>query len=236
MIPVIVYLTIYHSNTIQSDRYYLLAIRAEKYQNWKAVTYFANKAYTLNPKRKKILSSSARGYIESGEFQKGLAALKTVIKAYPFNMNANLNLGSAYFGLQKYDRAMESFQRTLEIKPDFSKAHAGIGKIHMIQKEYFKAVCSFQKGLKNIPDNAVILNNLGFSQFQIKSYKDAAQTLKKTVALQPGMVSAQMNLAVLYYKHLNQQEKGIKYFKNVLTLKPDLKASKKIKKLINNFP
>jgi O-antigen ligase/Tfp pilus assembly protein PilF len=225
-------LTCYHYRDIQSDRHHFQTRALEKAKNWPGVIFHANKALAYNPLRKKILSYSARGYIETGNFNQGVDALEKVIQAYPYHMGALLNLGVAWTGLDELDKALACYQKVLDIKPDFSKAHANMGSIYMGRKQYKDAVNSFEKALVNDPKNAMVLYHLGMCHYYLNGYKAAAHSLKKTVALKPDMVKAQLNLAIIYYQHLKKPEKSIPHFKKVLALEPDVANNQEIKKII----
>lgn len=235
LIPLFYYSVRYYDSDIKSDRYYLQIKNLEKKQKWKSVTALANKAYALNPNKKKILSYSGRGYIESGEYQKGIDALQKVIKAYPYHMNALLNIGVAHSGLKQYDKAMVYYEKTLKIKSDFSKPHINIAGIYMSRKQYDKAVDYFKKAAVNEPDNPMVLYNMAISQVHLKEYDQAAIALKKAVEIKPDWANAQLNLAILYYQYLNRQKESIPYFKKTLELNPKVQNKDQIEKIIKIF-
>jgi O-antigen ligase/Tfp pilus assembly protein PilF len=228
-------LSVYYYRDIQSDRYYLNALSMEKNRNWPAVIQYAETAYTLNPHRTKALSYAARGYIETGAYQKGVDALEKVIQAYPYHMGALLNLGVAWTGRGEPDKAMAYYQRALAIKPDFSKAHINMGGIYMGRKKYADAVNAFEKALENEPENPMVLYNLGICHYYQNAYEAAARILEKAVILRPDMVNARLNLAILYYQHLKQPEKSVPHFKQVLALQPDVANKEEIQRIIHWF-
>lgn len=232
LMPILYYAIEYHYSNIQYDRYFLQVKIFEKHKKWNTVIALANKGYPLNPDRKKILSYAARAYIESGEYQKGIAPLQKVIKAYPYHMNALLNLGVAYSGANQHEKAIDCYNKALKIKPDFSKAHINMAGVYMKQKKYEKAVDSFQKAAVNDPKNPMILYNMGISQFHLKKYEKAADTLEKTIRIRPDWANAQLNLAILYYQYLQKENKSISHFKKALKLNPDIQNKEQIKKII----
>ncbi|WP_300461124.1 O-antigen ligase family protein [Desulfobacula sp.] len=233
-VPLLWYSVRYYDRDITCDRNYLQAKTFETRREWTSVIAAANAAYALNPNRKKILSYAARGYIETGDYQKGIDALQTVIKAYPYHMNALLNLGVAYSGLNQHDTAMGYYQKVLDIKPDFSKAHMNIAGIYMGQKQYDKAVASFQTAAVTEPDNAMILYNMGLCQVYLKQYEQAARILERTVAINPAWPNAQLNLAILYYQYLNKKKQSVLHFKKALEQNPNVQNRDQIKKIIDH--
>ncbi len=238
LVPVIFLLMVsvpYYYRDIQCDRYFLQAKRLEVQGNWKGVALMADKAFELNPHKKKILSYSGRGYIESGEYQKGIDALLQVIQDYPFHMNALLNLGVAHSQLNQYEPARRYFQKVLEIKPDFPKAHMNMAGIYMNQNLYDQAIESFQKAAAVDSENPLIFYNMGLCQIYLKAYAQAALSLKKTVALKPDWATAHLNLAILYYQHLERQEESIPHFQKALELNPQVQNREEIQQLIELF-
>jgi len=81
----------------------------------------------------------------------------------------------------------------------------------------------------------MVLYNMGMSQIHLKQYQQAAQSLKRTVDLEPGWAQAQLNLAILYYQHLGRQKESIPHFKKVLELNPNVQNKQEIKKIIQKF-
>jgi tetratricopeptide (TPR) repeat protein/O-antigen ligase len=235
LLPLLAYSVRYYYLDIKCDGYFLQAKTFEKKRDWNAVIVSANKAYALNPNRKKILSYAARGYIESKEPQKGIDALEKVIQSYPYHMNALLNIGVAYTGLKQYDTAMGFYEKALDIKSDFSKAHINMGGIYMTWKKYDKAVDSFQKARVNDPDNPMILYNMGMSLLYLKKYDKAAQALEQTIKIRPAWPRAQLNLAILYYQYLDKKAQSVPYFKRALEQDPHVRNKHEIQKIIKNF-
>lgn len=235
LIPLLVYSVRYHYVDIKSDRYYLQAKSLERKGEWKGVTILANRAFALNPNRTKVLTYAGRGYIQAGDYQKGIDALQKVIQAYPFHMNTLLNMGVAHGGLKQYDNAMTYYQKVLKIKPNHPKAHINMAGIYMTQKKFSNAVYSFQQAAVTEPDNPKIFYNMGMSQIHLKQYQQAAQSLKKTVEIEPEWIQAQLNLAILYYQHLGRQEESIPHFKKTLALNPKVQNKQEIKKIIKKF-
>jgi tetratricopeptide (TPR) repeat protein/O-antigen ligase len=235
LIPLFVYSVRYYYVDIQYDRYYLQAKSLERKGKWEGVTILANRAFALNPNKKKVLTYAARGYIQAGDYQKGIDALQRVIEAYPFHMNSLLNMGVAHGGLKQYDTAITYYQEVLKIKPAHPKAHINLAGIYMTQKKFSNAIDSFQKAAVSEPNNPKILYNMGMSQIQSKQYQQAAQSLKRTVEIEPGWTNAQLNLAILYYQYLGRQKESVPHFKKTLALNPNVQNKQEIKRIIQKF-
>jgi tetratricopeptide (TPR) repeat protein len=53
-------------------------------------------------------------------------------------------MGPAYFKLEKYQKAIDTFKKVIEIKPDFHKAYSGMGMTYRKLKKYQKAIDAYK--------------------------------------------------------------------------------------------
>ena len=145
LVPGIIGLVQYHSNNIKSNHYYLYMKWFEKNAKWNEVVVLSQMAKNLNPYCKKILSYTARGQIETGDYRKGIENLQEVLKEYPYNTNALTNIGVAYIKSGQYQESLSCFSRILEIKPNDKKALINSAVAYVGLNEYNKAVSIFEK-------------------------------------------------------------------------------------------
>ena len=59
----------------------------------------------------------------------GIAALQTVIKNQPYNLNALFILGVGYANVGRSAEALETFRRVLAIKSDFVEARSIVSRL-----------------------------------------------------------------------------------------------------------
>jgi tetratricopeptide (TPR) repeat protein len=68
-------------------------------------------------------------------------------------VDAMNNLGNAYRGKELYNKAIETYKKTLEINPDLAIPHVNIAIIYLYQeKDNRKALYHFEKALEIEPD------------------------------------------------------------------------------------
>ena len=96
-------------------------LRWKKGLNVKALD-FGLQAIAACPGRMDVLTTVGRAYITTGRLDEGIAALQTVIKQQPYNLNALFILGVGYANAGRSAEALETFRRVLAIKPDFVEA------------------------------------------------------------------------------------------------------------------
>ncbi len=72
-----------------------------------------------------------------------------------------LNLkGSCYVELRSFDKALEAFNRALEIAPDSQSIEFNIAEVHFVTKDWEKAHELFEKLSAEIPDDNLALGRL----------------------------------------------------------------------------
>jgi tetratricopeptide (TPR) repeat protein len=77
------------------------------------------------------------------EPMRGIGLLREVLEADPENIKANINLG--YFSIKsgQYDKAIERFERVIEINPDYPEAYLYLGDVYETKGDIEKAVNYF---------------------------------------------------------------------------------------------
>jgi Tfp pilus assembly protein PilF len=61
------------------------------------------------------------------------------------NARIRLNLALAYISQERFDRAMESLQKALSLKPRFSRAHFELAQLYLREEKKEQALDHFQK-------------------------------------------------------------------------------------------
>ena len=93
----------------------------------------------------------------------------------PKNIQANFNLGDAYYKNKKYDKAIKVFQKTLLIsdEKDFkSKVYYNIGNSFLKQKKLKESIEAYKNALKLKPNDLQTKYNLSYALQQMKKNKD----------------------------------------------------------------
>jgi tetratricopeptide (TPR) repeat protein len=87
----------------------------------------------------------------------------------------NTNVADGLYYARQYDRAIEQYQKTLELDSNFSSAHSGLGNAYDRKGMYKEAVAEWQKGyLANGDPRTAELIRKAYSRL---GYKGALQAL-----------------------------------------------------------
>ena len=110
-------------------------------------------------------------------------------------------LGRYYQGQNRFDSAVEAYQKALVIDSSFIEAHNGLGTIYATQGKYEQALTEFNAAISMAPDAAHIHNNLGYLHFLSGDYTQAVAAFTKATTLDPSNQKAWNNLGMALAKN-----------------------------------
>ncbi|WP_135605447.1 tetratricopeptide repeat protein [Methanococcoides sp. NM1] len=150
------------------------------------------------------------------------------------------NEGLAFYELNEYDKALEYFDKALEINPDYVDAWNNKGLTLNKLNEFENASESFDKALDINPDDADLWNNKGntiknlanynsdytrtvttYAKMQvINQYKESITYFDKALEIEPNHADAWNNKGLTLDK-LNEFENASESFDKALEINPD---------------
>jgi len=92
-------------------------------------------------------------------------------------------MGIAYHHLNQFDKALENYNMSLRLNPEYAEAINNIGTVYYAKKNPKRAIAEYQKALKLTPNSASIYSNLGTAQFARKKYEEAFAAWQKAFEL-----------------------------------------------------
>lgn len=113
------------------------------------------------------------------------------------------------------------FRQAIRLRPDYAQAHNNLGLVLAQSGEDSGAIAEFKEALRIAPDFADAHANLGATLIDSDA-EEAIKELEKAVALKPGLVRAQFNLAEAYAASpTHGPTKQIEQLRKVISLSPD---------------
>jgi tetratricopeptide (TPR) repeat protein len=97
--------------------------------------------------------SSARAYLEAGEYEEAIDALEAAEEEAADNSDVHFLLGQAYNQSGELSKAADAFQQVLELEPDSAAAHHNLGVTYYQLQDLRSAVDEFEKALEIDPDD-----------------------------------------------------------------------------------
>jgi len=130
------------------------------------------------------------------------------------------NRGYILYNLGRYEEAVASFDKVIEIKPDYHEAWYNRGYILYELGRYEEAVASFDKVIEIKPDYHEVWYNRGVALDHLGRYEEAVASFDKVIEIKPDYYQAWNNQGTILGK-LRRYEEAVASFDKVIEIKPD---------------
>ena len=108
--------------------------------------------------------------------------------------------GDAYYDTKQYDKAIESYQQAIRIKPDHFKAWTGLGAAYLLIEQYANAIIAFQEAVRINPDHANTWKYLGVAYDLSSQFAKAIEAYQRATRIAPDDADAWNSLGTSCYK------------------------------------
>ncbi len=107
-----------------------------------------------------------------GDFKTALEHYHAAEASAPESPELQYNLGNAYHGQEKYETAVEMFQKALKTTDPMQQAaaHYNLGNTHYKMGDYLKAIASYEEALKLNPTDTDAKFNLELARKMLKEH------------------------------------------------------------------
>jgi tetratricopeptide (TPR) repeat protein len=106
-------------------------------------------------------------------------------------------LGNIYFRTGAINEAIRTYQKAIELNPDYPQPYSNLASIFVSQGKYAEAIPMFQKGIELMHGEnhqAFLWNQLGDAYRKMEDFTNACASYRKAVELDPQDASFQKNL------------------------------------------
>lgn len=146
-----------------------------------AVTY--EEKNPMRPQAMRPVSPSPPPAVPSGDWQRKIELLQSVLKDDPKNLKALIQLGDAYFDADRFDQAIEAYSKALELDPKNPDVRTDMGIMYRKKGNPVRAVAEFKKAAEDNPRHVnsrynlgiVLLHDQGDLKGAIKAWEDFLQ-------------------------------------------------------------
>jgi tetratricopeptide (TPR) repeat protein len=121
---------------------------------------------------------------------------------------------------KKLDKALESFDRALQLFPEYFQAFTGRGEIRIAQNQSAAAIEDFARALKLNEEYAPALRGAGYCKLEQQQFADAVQYLERAIAVDPNIAETHLFLGIANLS-LNQREAAERALHQALKLDPE---------------
>ncbi len=123
----------------------------------------------------------------------------------------------------KYNEAIKSFQKVVDLNPKNDKAFNNMGIAFYYMGKYEEAIKNYQKVIDLNHEDDIAYNNLGVAFDEVGKYEEAIENYQKTIDLNPKKDKASYNLGVAF-DEVSKSEEAIENYQK--TIDPNPKKDK----------
>ncbi len=195
-------------------------IELEEKNYEKALKYF-NTALVYDDEYYEAYLGIAIVYIESGNMQKALLALRNAGALNSKSDEISFYLAKMCILDEKFDEAKEYLEDAIS-KAENSDYYLELGKIYYAKNDYSKASQMFLKAQSldtRLKNAAELYNYTGLCYYHTKDLNNALSNLKRAVELNPDNVIYMYNLS-LAYKSAKMDSEYQKIYQKIMNFKP----------------
>ncbi len=155
--------------------------------------------------------------------REALACINKLLKHFPHRSGTLfiwLFRGNVLDDLNRYEEALDSYDKALEFKPDLEQAWNNRGVVLGKLNCYEEALDSYDKALEFKSDNYQVWNNRGIALWKLNRHEEALDSYDKAIEFKPDYHSAWYNRGIVLGK-LNRYEEAIESYDKALEFKPN---------------
>ena len=162
---------------------------------------------------------NGRAALLKKNYKEGIAFLEKATLGYSNYFDAQLLLGVAHMDLKEWEKAEQSLQRAIEIKPQSAPALIYLGEVYWRQKRYTDAEQTLREGLKLDQKSWHGQFTLGRLYWDMGEVTKAGGPIGMTLQLKPDLAEAHL-LAGNILLRVNQRERALLEYREYLKLAP----------------
>jgi len=153
------------------------------------------------------------------EDEEHLQTLLKKVKYQPSRDNFNA-LGNAYFDVQRYDEAIEAYQKALEMDGSDPSSLTNLGNALFFLDAYDNAAQYLRQAIALDPTDATAWAYLGNAQYALEQAQAAMGCYQRALELEPENLEATRNLGNIYHD-TQDFRKAVDYFERALKITPE---------------
>jgi tetratricopeptide (TPR) repeat protein len=157
---------------------------------------------------------------ESSDHQATLASLFELQKLLPESPEVHFNIASTYEKMGETDKALEYYQKTGELKPDFYEAWLAVADIYGKRKSWTEAAAAMKKAIDLKATDPVAVFNYAVYAQNAGDVEAAAAAYQKTLSIDPNRAMAHYQLGLLAVGK-GDNDAALAHFEKFLEVAPD---------------
>jgi len=132
---------------------------------------------------------------QTGDPRRAIALIQAALDSVGANISAHhasalCNLGACHSELLDTELALQSYQRAIELKPDYAIAYNNLGNACKNLKRYDEALTAYGQAIRLVPNYAEAFYNTGLVWHLTEQYDAAVDQFDRALGFNPGYTQA----------------------------------------------
>ena len=159
-----------------------------------------NAPVAVNREAAEATRNVGEAYLAGGNLIAALRELKKSEALNPADHITQYDLGLLYYYRERYDQAIEHFEKAIRLKSDYAPAINSLGNVYSAKGDWDKAIEIY----RSIAEDAFYgtphfaLSNMALAYYQKKEYGQAEKYFNEALALKKDFVNALWGLGMTY--------------------------------------
>jgi tetratricopeptide (TPR) repeat protein len=177
------------------------------------------KVLTAAPSQPAALSMLASIAIHTGNCEMALEYCSRALESGRPDPNMYILKGLAYYELEQFDAAVESYLEAIKINGSLPLAHYNLGNAYKARNSMDEAVSAYRNAIALEPNYFKAYNNLGNIYRKNRLFDDAVACFEKAISINPNVARIHKNLGVVY-ETLRETGKAMQSYERAVQLQP----------------
>jgi tetratricopeptide (TPR) repeat protein len=159
-------------------------------------------------------------YLQRGDRAKGIALIERSLAMNPYQPMAHNSRANALKELERYEEALEDYDRAVTLDPRFADAWSNRGLVLKELGRHQDALTSFDKAIALQPGFALAFNNRANTLKELQRYDEALANYDRALALDKRFGGAWSNRGLVLSK-LNRHAEALASCDKAVALQPE---------------
>ena len=161
---------------------------------------------------------------QQGRYEESLRKLREAQKIEPDSLPLMLLAALDHFQMRDFPRAIQLFNRTLELKPKFAQPHYYLGVMYAQTSNNEAAMEHFKKALELEPTNFSAAFGLGSTYLRLKRVDEAESAFQEAIKLHPEYAEAYTAIGEIYL-YQKRVDDAVQALERAVAIAPQMKQA-----------
>jgi tetratricopeptide (TPR) repeat protein len=158
--------------------------------------------------------------LNRGNFRGAASICDLIVSRFPGYAQAHNSRGLALQGLKRYNEALASYEKAIDLEPKYADAHLNRGNVFLVLRRFDKALEGYDRLIAFQPDHAAAYNCRGIALQELRQSDQALASYDKAISIDPACVTAHSNRGLIL-KAMGRRDEALASFDKAIAMQPD---------------